>query len=647
MSDLQRQQPLHRILMFLLIGLLALLRMVHLDSDAYARLSWSSALLTDEGFYVHTSRNLILFGQSHTDDFNNALIMPLLHGVQVIVFSLCGVGTLQARSISVVSSLLSLLLFFCALRRAFSPRVAWLGLLLLGLDPVFTLYNRLALMDTPACLPLCAAFYAWTYAGEEKEKRRRGEEERLGQEPWSGAKAENYASARGKMSQGRSRTSTYFHFSFPPFLPFFLCGLCLGLAYAVRGLAAVVVPVPFLLLIQPLFVNRRHNNTEHRHWMPLLTLAGGLGLALLPYMLLWYIPHHQEIARVNAYYLNHQLKPDSLRHLLQNIQHAFFGDDRGLSPYLFRHSPVTFALALLWLTTRNQERKEEKEKRRKGEEERQETGNGKQGIEGVKPSFNSQPSTYLALWLLLTWLLLAVISYAPDRYYVLFYPAMCGLAALALYDLPRLLLMLWQSWRERMLLGGFLAYHLGEAFLHHQSRNTDICLAAFTTGTLVTLAILPLNMSQWRERGRAPSNAAITLALLLWAVVAVGWFGDWLRHLEYTQRDADHWLATHLPENSVLIGDVAPGLCLNNRFRCVNVIPGLCNDKQPIERFAPAPRYIIILDGKFKERWWRDNYPELVTTDHLVHTFPRIIRLPVGVYQVSGFRYPGSDTNKH
>ena len=546
---------------------------MHLDSDAYARLSWSSALLTDEGFYIHNARNLILFGHARTDEFNNALIMPLLHGVQVLVFSCCGVGTLQARAISVVASLLTLTVFFCALRRAFSARVAWIGLALLGLDPTFTLYNRLALMDTPACLPLCCAFYVWTRFSESVEKR------------WV-----------------------------------FACGLSLAVAYLVRGLAAIIVPVPFLLLLL-----LRNDEAKRQRVMSLAALAVGLTCILLPYLLLWYLPNHLELVRVNTYYLNHQLKPDSLHHLWQNVQHAFFGDDRGVAPYLFRHSPVTFALTLLWLTTRGEGCKEK------------EAGRSQSTIGSLQSAISStlklQSSAYLTLWLLLTWLLLAVISYAPDRYYVLFYPALCGLAALALCELPQRLSWLWQSRLKRTALGSFLAYHLGEAFLHHQSRVSDLCLYAFTGAVLLTLAILPLNMSQWRNQRKVGADATVNVCLLLWGLVATGWFGDWLLHLEYTQRDADQWLATHLPPNSVLIGDVAPGLCLNNRFRCINVIPGLCNDNQPVEKFATTPCYIVVLDGKFKEPWWRKNYPDLVAPKNLLRLFPRIIRLPVGVYK--------------
>src|SRR3954449_9011727 len=82
------------------ILLAVLLRIIALDSDPYSRLSWSSGLLTDEGYYIHNARNLVLFGVERTDDFNNMLIMPTLHFVQVAVFRQLGATVVPARMIS-------------------------------------------------------------------------------------------------------------------------------------------------------------------------------------------------------------------------------------------------------------------------------------------------------------------------------------------------------------------------------------------------------------------------------------------------------------------------------------------------------------------------------------------------------------------
>ena len=559
----------------LLIALLVFVRVAWLDSDAYARLSWSSALLTDEGFYLHNARNVVLFHHFRTDDFNNALIMPLLHGLQVMVFTLCGVGVVQARSISVVCSLLTLLVFFHALRRAFSPRVAWIGLLLLGLDPVFTLYNRLALMDTPACLPLVCAFYAWVRAGEEKKKRRKEEKE------------------TGKRERGW----------------LVVCGACLGLAYTVRGLAAVVVPVPFVLLLVPVLQrhirHRSKGRPDHKKSglvtgvfntrlsgvppsvvgtpMPvnsLLPLLTGLALVMVVYLLTWYLPHHQELAAVNAYYLHHQLIPRSGHILLTNIQTALMSWYRGVVPFLLKHSPVLFLLggAEILQTLRKQQKQS-----------------------GQKQQTETQSSAYyLAGWFLLLLLFVSTVDYAPSRYYVLFYPALAALAALRL---------------ERML-----------------------CRA--------------------EQEDRRLWLKGIALIVAAWVGLNTYWYTDWVTHRTYRQRDADRWLAAHLPPNSVLFGAVAPGLCMNNRFRCVSVIQDLCNDNAPLERFAGSPRYILIIDrdediksntsgdslsaaqsmraDRWKERWWMQHYPDLVRPEKRLYAFPSMLRafFTIGVYPV-------------
>ena len=143
------------------ICLILLLRTVALDSDPYARLSWSSGLLTDEGYYIHNARNLVLFGTERTDEFNNMLIMPTLHFVQVAVFRQWGPGVVSARMISVVCSLFAILVLYAAARRAFGAKVAGFAALFVGLDHTNLLYNRMALMDTPGEMLLVFALYAW------------------------------------------------------------------------------------------------------------------------------------------------------------------------------------------------------------------------------------------------------------------------------------------------------------------------------------------------------------------------------------------------------------------------------------------------------------------------------------------------------
>jgi len=561
----------------LMIGL----RCVALDSDAYPRLSWSSALLTDEGFYMHDARNRVLFGHARTDQFSNALIMPVLDAVQTGVFHLFGVSVVSARAISVALGLLTLPVFFDAMRRAFGLRPAVLGLLLLGLDHVSLLYSRLALMDTPAAFVLVCAFWLWVRSGQAE------------------------AQSRGRVWLA-------------------LCGLVLGACYGVRGLGALVYPAPMLLLSWQGWKARQQaqagETSQRPEWLlRQVCLVGGLVLALGIYGVVWYLPNHEELKRVNHYYLFEQLVPHRLSVFLSNWAKGLFGDHRGLMPYLFRHEPVQTCLVFVWLVRRAADlfqRREDME---------------------CSPK-EVMHADYLALWLVVFWGLLCSIDYAPSRYYVLFLPAFAGLTGLTLSDVDRFT----STLRNRMAapIYGLFVFHSGQTALHHLG-IAGVLLPGLLGGACLVSAwfLLPRMRSVRDEEGsrrQAIMKAAPMAALVVWSVVNLYWTGDWLLHITYRQREADRWLAENLPANSVLIGAVTPGLTMNNRFICVNVIEKLCNDHQPLERYAPAPRYVVILDEKWRESWWPRHYPGVVAPERRIHAFHGLLRpfFVIGVYKV-------------
>ena len=565
-----------RILLGLCVAmvLMIVLRCVALDSDAYPRLSWSSALLTDEGFYLHNARNRILFGHPETDQFNNRLIMPLLDALQTGVFHLFGVSAVSARAISVGLGLLTLPVFFDALRRAFGLRTGLVGLLLLGLDHVSLLYSRLALMDTPAAFVLVCGFWLWVRSGEGEGGR------------------------RGRLWLG-------------------LCGLTLGACYGVRGLGALVYPVPLLLVGWESWKARRWGQPGTKSvpgqggFVGLLCLAGGLAVALGMYGLFWYLPNRAELTRVNHFYLFYQLIPASLGNVRFDITQALFGDERGYSSYLFRHAPVQFVLALLGLTTWA-------------------IRHGKVGLRDTTRS----NALYLGLWLVIALSVFTIVRYSPPRYYIVFYPALTGIAALALQHVGALARTVWGHRTARTLLGGFLTYHLGEAVLHHKSGATEFVLYSAIAVVVFALLLAPASRRRGRSVSQKRRQSAVVFAV--WAVINALWLGDWLTHLRYGQRDADRWLAENLPPRSVLIGDAAPGLCINNRFVAVNVIGGLCNDILPLEQFASRRRYVVILDGPRNTGDWRRLYPDIIRPGRVKHTFPHLINFAVTVYEVPG-----------
>ena len=326
-------------------------RLIAFDADPPPWLSWSTGLYTDEGFYTLDARHEALFGTLAPGDFHDRLLSPLLSLLQQGIFSLFGVGLMQARFLSVGFGLLTVAVFWLGLRRAWGTRAADLGALFLGLAPPFALYNRLALQETPMAFWLVLAFALWVY--------------------------------------GARRPTLYA-----------LAGLSIAVAVVFKGLALLAAPA-VLASPAPNTGGARGNAARLRVFpgfspAPPVLGAGGAILGLALYAAAWYWPHHAELSRMAAFYRIHQVQPHSWQSLGLNIRRAFVGGERGIFPYLLAMLPVLCALAG-W------------------------------GLWSWKHW--SAADRYFALWLGGGLLFCLLSSYAPSRYYVLFLPALAGLAA--------------------------------------------------------------------------------------------------------------------------------------------------------------------------------------------------------------------------
>jgi 4-amino-4-deoxy-L-arabinose transferase-like glycosyltransferase len=508
-------------------------------------LSWSSALLTDEGFYTHNARNVALFGHARTDEFNNELIMPALHFVQVGVFRLFGAGVLQARAISVLLGLLSLPILFSALRRAMGVRVAAIATLFLGLDHVSLLYSRMALMDTPASFVAICAFAAWV---------------------------------RGVEREGKGGCWLV------------AAGALFGGLLAVRGLALFVFPASLIALS-----GGRREGLRRGLW-----ICAGLCIALGAYLVLWWLPHRVELARADGFYILAQLSPHGPGAIRANLTNALFGYSQGMAAYLLRHSPVLAGLSIWYLLA-------------------------------VRPAAGRSPAErFLTAWLVIGWALLALTRYPAPRYYVLFYPALAGTAAIALDRLAagerRTL-----SATGAGLFGGFAAYHLLLLALH--DRHGVAAVILYGAPFVVAVAVYERCAHRTEALRRAPAHmlaAAIAAFLLLDGL----WLGHWLTHLECRRSTEDCLLGRWAPSGTVMIGDAAPALCMDNGFVAAPVIPGLANDMAPLEQFAGSRRCVVIVEGRRNTGWWQSRYPGVISPGNRRFLFRSVAGLMVGVYPV-------------
>jgi 4-amino-4-deoxy-L-arabinose transferase-like glycosyltransferase len=522
-SGLSRSKRLaFRFCLFALIAIAIGLRIVDLRSDPYAKLDWDTGILTDEGFYTHNARNVVLFGHARQDEFNNMLVSPLVHYLQIGVFSLFGFGVVQARMISVVLSILTLVPFLAALKLAFGLRIAVTATVFLALDHVNVLFNRMALLDTPAAFLAVLAFYAFVRGVVEIER----------------GSAETASAARRQIW-------------------FAVCGALLGLTVITRPLCAYLLPAPFIALWLV------HRGSASVSWMkqPGANTAFGILLVAAVYFVVWYLPNAAELNHMSHYYRTVQIQPHSFGRLIHNVYIAIFGGEYGIFPYLSRHTPATLLLALLGIgATLTLGRK------------RPQAASVPDPI--TIPSVVERASaSFLAAWIILGCTILAISNYSPDRYFVSLLPPLYALAAIGLWRLPKI-------------------------------------LTGIRTQTALSIV------------------GAIFGA---WFLINAWWLTDWWRHREYTQIAMTDWLNRNMPADSVLLGDVAPGVGMETRLQNVNVMEGLCNDEDPVAKYASRLSYVMLIDGDWKGPYWVKRYPSVVDPRRRILHKP-VLKWWIGVY---------------
>ena len=276
-------------LALLILGIVVV-RTVDVGADAWKDLDWGTGIWTDEGFYAHNARNQVLFGSPEQDGFNNYNLSPMLHVIQVVVFTKFGVGLVQARLISIVASLLTCGFLYVGVRNDFGQRAAAYSLMLLGLESSYILYNRLGLMESLGTCVIALAYFFWTL-----------------DRTWSR----------------------------------FLSGFIAAGAFAVKTTFLIFLPAPIIALI---IVNWRDIRSIVKGSAPyLLGAVAFIGL----YYVLWLGVHGAEVARMNNFYRTMQSQPRSFMQLLWMIRRALIGYHFGFFQRMETRSTVFLNLALV------------------------------------------------------------------------------------------------------------------------------------------------------------------------------------------------------------------------------------------------------------------------------------------------------------
>src|SRR5512136_1867347 len=118
----------------------------------------------DEGGWVHNARNRALFGAWKLDEWNPMYITPVLTGLEYASFKAFGVGLWQARLVSEVAGVISVLLLGLAVSRVAGRLAGLLAAALLATNYVYVMYDRAALMEATMVAFMVAAWYCYVRA---------------------------------------------------------------------------------------------------------------------------------------------------------------------------------------------------------------------------------------------------------------------------------------------------------------------------------------------------------------------------------------------------------------------------------------------------------------------------------------------------
>ena len=122
----------------------------------------------DEGAWVHSARNRALYGSwiVDGDHWNPLFIAPVFSALEYVSFAVLGVGVRQARLVSEVAGVVSVLLLSLGIRRIAGGPAGLIAGAMLATNYVYVMYNRAAIMEATMVAFMVASWYCYVRASE-------------------------------------------------------------------------------------------------------------------------------------------------------------------------------------------------------------------------------------------------------------------------------------------------------------------------------------------------------------------------------------------------------------------------------------------------------------------------------------------------
>ena len=245
------------------------------EADPPSHITFSGGVFTDEGNQCHNSRSKALFDNWFPDDWKITNYNPVLPYIKLAVFKLFGVGMWQLRLVNQLFAFLTLLVFYFLLRSLFSGHqgLALIGLLLLGSNFLYVMYNRIGTFETSLIfwVILCLFFL---------EKFR----------------------------------------SNPRLIFLLAAGTAAFMGFVFKSLMLYLVPVPLVAYLLSLFFGQQEGSAGFsKGFKALSVIALGIVIVALPWYLFHYLPNKEWINGSPGQSLSRLLFPKNMDEALKNF----------------------------------------------------------------------------------------------------------------------------------------------------------------------------------------------------------------------------------------------------------------------------------------------------------------------------------------
>ncbi len=260
-------------------------------ADLPPDISVSGSIYTDEGNQCHNSRSKILYNDWYPDDWRINNYNPVVPYLKYAIFKVFGVGLVQIRAVSYLFAFLSLLVFFFTLRSYFNFGFSMIGTLLLGINYLYIMYNKIGTFETPMIFWMIFSLFF--------------------------------------MEKFRTRQKSYL---------LVLAGMSAFMCFVFKNTGAHFIFVPFAAyLLFLIFGNPDEKPSLKKGIIDVTLILGGILIVFIVWLVFFYIPNREWIMSAPGKYIGNQMLPKTIKEAVGN----FFG---------FNWKDQFFKIPIVWLS---------------------------------------------------------------------------------------------------------------------------------------------------------------------------------------------------------------------------------------------------------------------------------------------------------